>query len=84
MENFSFTFQNERENLIKAFDPVEYWIASINACTKEDCIDLELISINGEKIKKGKITNIETSKDAESIKRELDQYKEVMINDIRD
>ena len=73
----------ERENLIKAFDPVEYWIASINACTKEDCIDLELISINGEKIKKGKITNIETSKDAESIKRELDQYKEVMINDIK-
>ena len=44
---------------------------------------MELISINGEKIKKGKITNIETSKDAESIKRELDQYKEVMINDIK-
>ena len=73
----------ERENLIKAFDPTEYWIASINACTKEDCIDLDLVSIDGEKIKKGKITNIENSKDAESIKKELDNYKEIIIQDIK-
>ena len=73
----------ERENLIKAFDPIEFWVASINACTKEDCIDLDLISIDGEKIKKGKITIIENSKQAESIKKELDDYQEIIIHDIK-
>ena len=73
----------ERENLIKAFDPVEYWVSSINACTKEDCIDLELVTINGEKIKNGKITTIKNSESAESIKKELDTYKEIIIDEIK-
>ena len=48
----------EKENEISAFNPIEYWISSLVACSKDDCIDLDLVSINGEKIKKGNITNI--------------------------
>ena len=73
----------EREKEINAYNPIEYWVTTLNACTKEDCIDLELVTINGEKIKKGKITNISNSEDAASLKKELSNFKEIKIDDVK-
>jgi DNA topoisomerase-1 len=39
----------EKENEISKFQPIEYWIGSLVACSKDDCIDLDLISIDGTK-----------------------------------
>ena len=42
----------EKEIEISNFKPVEFWTGSILACSNKDCIDLDLVSIDGEKIKK--------------------------------
>ncbi|MBT7236464.1 MAG: type I DNA topoisomerase [Gammaproteobacteria bacterium] len=73
----------EKENEISAFNPIEYWISSLVACSKDDCIDLDLISINGEKIKKGNITSILNEKDANIIKSELNKFKDITIDTIK-
>ncbi len=73
----------EKENEITEFQPVEYWIGSLVACSKDDCIDLDLISINGTKVKNGNITTILTEKDASKIKTDLDKHKKININDIK-
>ena len=73
----------EKEHEISAFNPIEYWISTLVACSKDDCIDLDLISIDGEKIKKGNITNIINEKDADKIKNELNKFKDIPINSIK-
>ena len=73
----------EKEHEISAFNPIEYWISTLVACSKDDCIDLDLISIDGEKIKKGNITNIINKKDADKIKNELNKFKDIPINSIK-
>ena len=73
----------EKEIEISKFNPIEYWIGSIVACSKDDCIDLDLISIDGEKIKKGNITTIKNDNEASMIRSDLDQYKNVIINEIK-
>ena len=42
----------ERENEISAFNPIEFWVGLMTASSKDDCIDLDLIAIDGEKVKK--------------------------------
>ena len=73
----------EKENEISKFQPIEYWIGSLVACSKDDCIDLDLISIDGTKVKNGNITTILTEKDASKIKTDLDKHKKININDIK-
>ncbi len=73
----------EREKLISDFKPIEFWITTINACSGNDCIDTELISINGEKIKKNNITTISNQKEAEANKKEISKYKELEIKSIK-
>ena len=73
----------EKEHEISAFNPIEYWISTLVACSKDDCIDLDLIAIDGEKIKKGNITNIANEKDADKIKNELNKFKDIPINSIK-
>ena len=73
----------EKEHEISAFNPIEYWISTLVACNKDDCIDLDLISIDGEKIKKGNITNIVNKKDADKIKNELNKFKDIPVNSIK-
>ena len=73
----------EKENEISKFQPMEYWIGSLVACSKDDCIDLDLISIDGTKVKNGNITTILTEKDASKIKTDLDKHKKININDIK-
>ncbi|MBT3549410.1 MAG: type I DNA topoisomerase [Gammaproteobacteria bacterium] len=73
----------EKENEISAFDPVEYWVSSLVACSKDDCIDLDLVSIDGEKIKKGNITSIVNENDANKIKKELNKFKTIKIDNIK-
>ena len=41
----------EREKEISDFNPVEFWTTVVNACSVNDSIDSELISIDCEKIK---------------------------------
>ena len=73
----------EKEHEISAFNPIEYWISTLVACSKDDCIDLDLVSIDGEKIKKGNITTIANEKDANKIKSELNKFKDISINSIK-
>ena len=73
----------EREKEISAFNPIEYWTANINACSGSDCIDLELVTIDGTKIKKGKITTIASSVDAGKIEKNLREFKEISIDNIK-
>ena len=73
----------EREKEISAFNPIEYWTANINACSGSDCIDLELVTIDGTKIKKGKITTIASSVDARKIEKNLREFKEISIDNIK-
>ena len=73
----------EREKEISAFNPIEYWTANLNACSGSDCIDLELVTIDGTKIKKGKITTIASSVDAEKIEKNLREFKEISIDNIK-
>lgn len=73
----------EKENEISKFQPIEYWIGSLVACSKDDCIDLDLISIDDTKVKNGNITTILTEKDASKIKTDLDKHKKININDIK-
>ena len=73
----------EKENEISKFQPIEYWIGSLVACSKDDCIDLDLISIDDTKVKNGNITTILTEKDASKIKTDLDTHKKININDIK-
>ncbi len=73
----------EREKEISAFNPIEYWTANINACSGSDCIDLELVTIDGTKIKKGKITTIASSVDAGKIEKNLREFKDISIDNIK-
>ena len=73
----------EKENEISKFQPIEYWIGCLVACSKDDCIDLDLISIDDTKVKNGNITTILTEKDASKIKTDLDKHKKININDIK-
>ena len=73
----------EREKEISDFKPVEFWTTTVNACHGEDCIDIDLISINGEKIKKNNITTINNAEDAEKNKSEIGKYKELTIKSIK-
>ena len=73
----------EKENEISKFQPIEYWVGSLVACSKDDCIDLDLISIDDTKVKNGNITTILTEKDASKIKTDLDTHKKININDIK-
>jgi len=73
----------EREKEISAFNPIEYWTANLNACSGSDCIDLELVTIDGTKIKKGKITTIASSVDAGKIEKNLREFKEISIDNIK-
>ena len=73
----------EREKEISDFKPVEFWTTTVNACHGEDCIDIELISINGEKIKKNNITTVNNAEDAEKNKAEIEKYKELKIKSIK-
>ena len=54
----------EREIKINAFDPQEYWNLSASVSNNDRNIEIELIEINGEKIKKDNITSINDSKSA--------------------
>ena len=73
----------EKEIEISKFEPVEFWIGSIVACSKDDCIDLDLIAIDGEKVKKGNITTILNEKEASKIKNSLDKHKQITISDVK-
>ncbi len=73
----------EREKLISDFKPIEFWITTMNACNGDDCIDTELVSINGEKIKKNNITIIGSQKEAEKIKKEISKYEELEVKSIK-
>ena len=73
----------ERENEISAFNPIEFWIGLMTACSKDDCIDLDLVAIDGEKIKKDNITTITNKKDAEKLQKELQEFKEISISSIK-
>ena len=69
----------EREKEIDNFDPIEYWNLSINACKGNNCIDIELVAIDGEKIKKKNITNIKNEKDAGDLKNAISKSKEIVV-----
>lgn len=73
----------EREKEISDFNPVEFWTTVVNACSGNDCIDTELISIDGEKIKKGNITTIGNAQDAEQNKTEIEKCKDLEIKSIK-
>ena len=73
----------ERENEITAFNPVEYWVGAITACSKDDCIQLELIKIDGVKVKKDNISIITKSDDAKKLQKNLDSFKKIKIESIK-
>ena len=59
----------EREREIDNYNPTEYWLVALNACKDKNCIDLDLVSIDGNKVKQKNITNIENQTMAEEIKK---------------
>ena len=69
----------EREKEIDNFNPIEFWLVSLNACKNENCIDLELIAVDGEKIKQKNITNIKDQKSAEIIKKSISNEKTITV-----
>ena len=73
----------EREKEISDFKPIEFWTTTVNACNGGDCVDTELILINGEKIKKNNITTINNSKDAEKNKIEIEKCENLEIKSLK-
>ena len=74
----------EREKEIDKFVPIEFWILSLNACKNEECIDAELVSIDGEKVKNKNITNIENENRASELKKSIEENKTITIKSIKE
>ena len=74
----------EREKEIDKFVPIEFWILSLNACKNGECIDAELVSIDGEKVKNKNITNIENENRASELKKSIEENKTITIKSIKE
>ena len=74
----------EREKEIDKFVPIEFWILSLNACKNAECIDAELVSIDGEKVKNKNITNIENENRASELKKSIEENKTITIKSIKE
>ena len=74
----------EREKEIDKFVPIEFWILSLNACKSGECIDAELVSIDGEKVKNKNITNIENENRASELKKSIEENKTITIKSIKE
>ena len=73
----------EREREIDNYNPTEYWLVALNACKNKNCIDLDLVSINGKKVKQKNITNIENQTMAEGIKKSLSKQKKIIVKNTK-
>ena len=73
----------EREREIDNYNPTEYWLVALNACKNKNCIDLDLVSINGKKVKQKNITNIENQSMAEDIKKYLSKEKKILVKNTK-
>ena len=74
----------EREKEIDKFVPIEFWILSLNACKNGECIDAELVSIDGEKVKNKNITNIENETRASELKKSIEESKTITIKSVKE
>ena len=74
----------EREKEIDKFVPIEFWILSLNACKSGECIDTELVSIDGEKVKNKNITNIENETRASELKKAIEESKTITIKSVKE
>ncbi len=74
----------EREKEIDKFVPIEFWILSLNACKNGECIDAELVSIDGEKVKNKNITNIENETRASKLKKSIEESKTITIKSVKE
>ena len=74
----------EREKEIDKFVPIEFWILSLNACKNGECIDAELVSIDGEKVKNKNITNIENENRASDLKKSIEESKTITIKSVKE
>lgn len=74
----------EREKEIDKFVPIEFWILSLNACKSGECIDAELVSIDGEKVKNKNITNIENETRASELKKAIEESKKITIKSVKE
>ena len=74
----------EREKEIDKFVPIEFWILSLNACKNAECIDAELVSIDGEKVKNKNITNIENETRASELKKAIEENKTITIKSVKE
>ena len=74
----------EREKEIDKFVPIEFWILSLNACKNGECIDAELVSIDGEKVKNKNITNIENENRASELKKSIEENKTITIKSVKE
>jgi len=74
----------EREKEIDKFVPIEFWILSLNACKNGECIDAELVSIDGEKVKNKNITNIENETRASELKKAIEVSKTITIKSVKE
>ena len=74
----------EREKEIDKFVPIEFWILSLNACKNGECIDAELVSIDGEKVKNKNITNIENETRASELKKAIEESKTITIISVKE
>ncbi len=73
----------EREKEISDFQPIEFWVTNATLCKETNCIDAELISINGEKIKKDNITTVKSEKEAKNIKNDIEKIENIKIDSIK-
>jgi len=73
----------EREREIDNYNPTEYWLVALNACKDKNCIDLDLVSIDGNKVKQKNITNIENQNMAEDIKKSLAKEKSILVKNTK-
>ncbi len=74
----------EREKEIDKFIPIEFWVLSLNACKNGECIDAELVSIDGEKVKNKNITNIENETRASELKKAIEESKTITIKSVKE
>ena len=73
----------EREKIISEFKPVEFWITNATLCKDSDCITAELISVDGEKIKKDNITSVKSEAEAKIIKNDIESNNKTKIESIK-
>jgi DNA topoisomerase-1 len=57
---------------------------SLNACKNGECIDAELVSIDGEKVKNKNITNIENETRASELKKAIEESKTITIKSVKE